>query len=90
MAIDRKAELKDLLDKQHKWPEEFLFKFIYKSGDETENQLRELFTHDAEITIKVSKKENFNSMSVKALLSSATEVLGIYEKVSKIEGVIAL
>jgi putative lipoic acid-binding regulatory protein len=90
MGINRKSELKELLNKQHNWPEEFLFKFIYKSDADTEKKLRSLFKPGDEINIKTSKKENFNSMSVKAMMDNAEGVLGIYNKVSQIEGVFAL
>lgn len=90
MAENKESELRELLDKQHNWPEAFLFKFIYKSNAETEASLKSFFDDKAEITIKQSKKENYNSMSVKYIAKSADDVLNIYNKVSKIEGVISL
>lgn len=90
MASDRKSELKELLDQQHQWPEAFLFKFIYKNEPTTEEQLRALFVEGAEISIKQSKKNSFNSMSVNSFMNSAQEVLDVYAKAGKIEGVISL
>jgi putative lipoic acid-binding regulatory protein len=90
MALNRKSELKQLLDQQHQWPEAFLFKFIYKNDPSTENQLRALFSEDSEIAIKQSKKNSFNSMSVNTIMKSAKEVLDVYAKVGKMEGVISL
>lgn len=90
MGVNRESELKELLDKQHNWPENFLFKFIYKSNPETEKSLKEIFTDGAEIEIKKSKKENYNSMSANYIAKSSDDVLNIYKKASEIKGVISL
>jgi putative lipoic acid-binding regulatory protein len=90
MKTERESELRELLDKQHNWPEKFLFKFIYKSNPETEKKLISMFDDTAEITIKKSKKENYNSMSVVYIAKNSEDVLNIYGQVSEIEGVISL
>lgn len=92
MELNRESELKALLDKQHNWPEHFLFKFIYKSDPEIEKQLRDLFVSEkeTEIEIKESKKAKFNSMSVSFFAQSSDEILSIYLKARHIEGVISL
>ena len=90
MGLNREKELKDLLDHHYDWPDTFMFKFIYKSNQETEDRLKEIFSENSEFTIKSSTKQNFNSMSVKHLASSAKEVMDIYNKASEIEGVISL
>lgn len=90
MSINRESELKELLDKQHNWPEAFLFKFIYKSNPEIENKLKAIFDKEADILVKKSKKENYNSMSATIIAKSSDEVLDVYQKASVIEGVISL
>ena len=88
--MTREEELKELLNKHHDWPATYNFKFIYKADESTESSLKELFPIQSEITIKTSKKKNFNSMNVHHLASNSKEVLDIYDKASKIEGVISL
>jgi hypothetical protein len=92
MELNRESELKSLLDKEHNWPEHFLFKFIYKSDPAIEKQLRDLFVSEkeTEIEIKESKKAKFNSMSVSFLAQNSDEILSIYHKARHIEGVISL
>lgn len=92
MDLNRESELKALLDKQHNYPEHFLFKFIYESDPGIEKQLRALFVSEEEtkIEIKESKKAKFNSMSVSFLAQNSDEILVIYHKVSQIKGVISL
>ena len=90
MGVNRESELKELLDKEHNWPEEFLFKFIYKSNPETENKLKGIFDGKVDIEIKKSKKEKYNSMSAVYLAKSSEDVLSVYHKASQIEGVISL
>ena len=90
MGINRESELKELLDKQHNWPESFLFKFIFKSNTDAEDKLKDIFNNEAEIKVKQSKKENYKSISATILAKSSDEVLSVYKKASEIEGVISL
>lgn len=90
MGINRESELKELLDKQHNWPEAFLFKFIFKSSSDAEDKLKDIFNNEAEIIVKQSKKENYKSISATILAKSSDEVLSVYKKASEIEGVISL
>lgn len=90
MELNRENQLRELLDNQHDWPEIFSFKFIYKANIETEEKLKGLFKENSEIIIKSSKKENYISMTVKHLSSSADEIMNIYAEASKIGGVISL
>jgi len=80
----------ELLDHHHNWPDTFLFKFIFKSDPVIEKGLRDLFSSNSDFIIKSSKKKNYSSMTVNHLASSSKEVMDIYGKAAKIEGVIAL
>jgi putative lipoic acid-binding regulatory protein len=84
------SKLKDLLDHHHKWPDTFLFKFIFKTDPLIEKDLSSLFSESSEFVIKNSKKENYKSMTVKHLVSDAQEILEIYKKAGEIEGVLSL
>lgn len=90
MELNRENQLRELLDHHHDWPDIFSFKFIYKANAETEIKLKSLFNEKSDIIIKTSKKENFISMTVNHMSSSADEVMSIYVKASKIEGVMSL
>lgn len=90
MDSEKESSLRELLDRQHDWPDNFIFKFIYKSGSNTEETIKALFPENAEFTIKSSTKNNFNSMTVNHLCSGTDEVFKIYKLAGEIEGVISL
>ncbi len=90
MEVNKRNQLRELLDHHHKWPDAFTFKFIYKCDPETELKLKKLFNTQSKITIKSSSKNNFNSMSVVHISSNADEIMDIYQQASEIEGVMSL
>ena len=85
--IDSREEFIRMLDQEHQWPTWYLFKFIVPRGKE--QQLVELFP-EGQATVKASSKGNYRSVTSKIMMSSANEVLDIYEKARQIEGVLAL
>jgi putative lipoic acid-binding regulatory protein len=76
-----------ILDQEHQWPTWYLFKFIVPRGKEDE--VVALFP-EGDTTVKSSSKGNYRSVTSKMMMSSAQEVLEIYEKAGHIEGVLAL
>jgi len=90
MNNDENKRLADILDSHHKWPDIFKFKFIYKSNEETLKQLEGLFPDESERLLKHSNKKNYESLTVSHLANNAEEILSLYNKVSKIDGVIVL
>lgn len=90
MDKERSTKLKELLSDVHNWPTHYNFKFIYKSDPEILNQLKLLFPVDTEFKIKHSNKKKFESLNVSYMAQSADEVLDLYQKASKINGVMAL
>lgn len=90
MDSEKQNKMIDLLNDHHKWPDTFIFKFIYKSDPSTEKSLKDLFSDNSEFILKGSKKKNYSSMSVHHIASSGSEVMEIYKKASEIEGVISL
>ncbi len=76
-----------ILDQEHQWPSWYLFKFIVPRGKE--DLVVALFP-DGKTSIKSSSKGNYRSVTSKVMMSSAEEVLEIYEKAGHIEGVLAL
>ena len=82
--------LKEKLE-QMTFPSLYLFKFIVKSDLKKIAQIESLFHSErAEIRLQESSKGAFVSISVKEVMLSAEEIIDIYVKSSKIEGVIAL
>ncbi len=90
MESGKNKKMIELLDLEHSWPDNFLFKFIYLADPITESKLKGLFSNKPEISIKSSKKKNYNSMTVIHVASSSTEVMEIYANAAKIDGVISL
>lgn len=82
--------LRDKLEKLS-FPSLYLFKFIVKSDLKKIAKIESLFHSErAEIRLQESSKGAFVSISVKEIMLSADEIIEIYRKSSKIEGVIAL
>ncbi|MDG1849921.1 MAG: DUF493 family protein [Flavobacteriales bacterium] len=76
---------------QLSFPSLYLFKFIVKSDLKKIAQIESLFPSEgAEIRRQESSKGAFVSISVKEVMLSADEIIEVYLKCSKIEGVIAL
>ena len=82
-----REEIIRILDQEHNWPTWYLFKFIVPRGKE--DQVIALFP-DNKTSVKTSSKGNYRSVTSKVMMSSAQEVLEIYEKAGHIEGVLAL
>lgn len=81
----------DQLNDSQNWPGKYLFKFIVKSGSPYLNELKTYFKlTDAIITEKHSSKKSFISLSVKVRMKSPEDVIKIYKKSSKLNGVIVL
>jgi putative lipoic acid-binding regulatory protein len=90
MEKERIDNLRILLDKEHKWPSHFMFKFIYKSDSQILKQLEAIFPIESERTVKHSNKKNYESLTVNHLANNADEILDLYKRASAIEGVITL
>jgi len=87
MDDPKEQNFKELLNKEYNWPSFYSFKFIVPFKNVSE--VRSLFP--AETTSeKPSKHGNYISVNANIEMKNAEEVLDIYEKASKIEGVIAL
>lgn len=82
-------DLKQKLE-QENWPQVYFFKFICPSDSKKIAKVTGLFENDNNIVIRASRNGNYTSISVKEVMSSATEVITIYEAAAKIEKVIVL
>ena len=81
----------DQLNDSQNWPGKYLFKFIVKSESPYLNELKTYFKlADAIIIEKHSSKKSFISLSVNVKMKSPEDVIKIYKKSSKLNGVIVL
>ncbi|WP_113923289.1 DUF493 family protein [Cognataquiflexum aquatile] len=84
--FDRQA-FKDKLEAQTTFPTLYMFKFIVPNG--RESQVAALLPNN-KMTLKHSSQGKYVSATIKALMPNSDSILDIYEKASKIEGVISL
>ena len=88
MGEDKKIEqIKKLLNDQHKWPCEYMFKFIVPQNKEQE--VRNIFPYE-NVKLNFSSRGKYVSITVYLFMESAEAVLQVYDTASKIEGLIAL
>ena len=81
---------KKLEESIESFPYVYMFKFIVKADNKAMALVEVLFEDDAEIIQKQSTKGNYISITVKQVVMSVDEIIDIYEKASKIEGVMTL
>ena len=73
------------------FPHLYLFKFIVKAEMDKIAQVESLFdSNSAKIRIRESSKGSYISITVKEIMLSPDEIIHVYDKTSKINGVIAL
>ena len=79
--------LREKLDQHYIWPALYTFKFIVPKGKEEE--VKRLFpAHEA--SERQSKNGNYTSITLNMMMPNSDSVIDVYEKVSGIEGIIAL
>lgn len=90
MKEDFYANLQSKLEDQFEWPHLYLFKFIIPSDNKKLALVEALFGEDAQVTTRQSKTNKFISVSAKEVMISPDEVIALYKKASKIEGIMSL
>jgi putative lipoic acid-binding regulatory protein len=79
------------LEASQNWPGLYLFKFIVKSESPHLENLKSFFdAKKGTFSEKKSSKNTFTSLSIKIEMQSPDQVINIYKKSSKLEGIIAL
>lgn len=79
--------LREKLDQHYSWPSLYTFKFIVPKGKEEE--VKNLFPQH-EAAERQSKNGNYTSVTLNMMMPSSDAVIEVYQKVSTIEGIIAL
>jgi uncharacterized protein len=86
MSDEKFAGLQEKLDNQE-WPAFYMFKFIVPVAKEKD--LLDLFgKHETEK--KFSSNGNYVSITSTYFMESAAEVIEVYKKASRIEGIVSL
>ncbi len=75
---------------QMDWPTVYMFKFIIPASNEKLALVQQLFSEECQIQLKNSSNGKYISLTGKQVMTSAQEVLDVYEKAANIEGLLAL
>ena len=80
-------KFKALLDEQVSWPDFYDFKFITKTDSlhQLEGNLK-----DCNLSKRESKNGKYTSITARKFMTSSDEVVAVYQRINKIEGVITL
>lgn len=81
------ASFKEKLEASGQFPMLYMFKFIVPNGKEGE--VAALFPKN-QMDLKASSGGKYVSTTIKSMMDSADQIIEIYEKASKIEGLISL
>ncbi|MCF8217482.1 MAG: hypothetical protein K9I29_05305 [Bacteroidales bacterium] len=84
------TDLREKLNKVHTWPTVYMFKFIVPDYPQKLARVQELFSAEAEVYYKSSRKGNYISVTGKEVVLGPDEIIRKYEKAEKINDLIAL
>lgn len=84
------AKLKSQLEDQFTWPSVYMFKFIIPADNQKLALTEALFGDTAQVTTRQSKTNKYISVTAKEMMLNADEIIKIYQKAEKIEGIISL
>lgn len=85
---EEQTRLMNLLDDQYNWPDYFNFKFILKDKTQVP-EFNTLFGAE-NISSRDSKTGKYASLTCRKLITSSEEIVALYLKTSKINGVMTL
>ncbi|MEY4974021.1 MAG: hypothetical protein RLZZ55_809 [Bacteroidota bacterium] len=75
---------------QQEWPNIYLFKFIVPNDNQHLAQVSALFEENSEVVFHESQTGKYVSVSAKEVMLSAQTIIEVYERASKIPGIISL
>ena len=93
--FDEQAEfydsLKVNLEKNHSFPEDYLYKFIIENNQEKLTEIYKVFDGTKNtFTTRESSNGKYISCSILCFVLDADQVIKLYQEVAKIQGVIML
>lgn len=85
------ASLKEKLETNHNFPEDYMFKFIVPNDEAKHTEIYRVFDGvKFTLTTRDSKKGNYISITITAFVMDAQQVIDLYREVGKVEGVMML
>jgi len=88
--LSDRERMRKQLDETHKWPCDYMFKFIVPKDNENEAALRAIFGLKAKLNMKESSTGKYKSFTILDRVKNADEVFSRYEAASQIPGIISL
>ena len=85
--MSRLESFKNTLEEEYQFPAEYKFKFIVSS--ESISKVLNLIPN-SDYSKRKSKNGKYTSITITKMMNNADEILYIYEKASKIDGIISL
>lgn len=90
MALNDYRKLRKILDESEKWPSLYMFKFIVPNQHGKVDKVVAQLPEKGEVSFKHTKSLRHVSITCKAVMNNADEIVTITENVTAIEGVMAL
>lgn len=85
------ASLKINLEKNHNFPEDYLYKFIILNNQEKLTEIYKVFDGTKNtFSTRESSNKKYISITIQCFVLDADHVIKLYKEVAKIEGVIML
>lgn len=81
------VKFKELLNEQMAFPDYYQFKFVVKT--EKKEEVLELLT-EHKVTEKLSKNGTYTSITSKKIFNNPDEIIEVYKKVTKVDGILSL
>ncbi len=82
--------LKRELELKHKWPSDYMYKFIIPTNDNELSQIKEVFQTAQTFRSTLSKTGKYTSITVIAYMKNPTEVIDKYKELEHIKTIISL
>jgi uncharacterized protein len=90
MTEEELEKFKLKLSESMSFPGVYMFKFIVKSENRSIALVENLFDASADILTKESRRGNYTSVTAKVVVIHVDEIIEVYRKASRIEGIMFL
>lgn len=85
------AKFKTSLEEAHTFPTEYIFKYVVPSDHNTVAQVNAVFSKaNPIVSTRDSKTGKYVSITIKAQVNSADDVIVYYKEAAKIKGIVSL
>ncbi len=90
MTQEESDRFRQKLSETMSFPSVYMYKFIIESGNRNIALVENLFDEETEILTKESKAGKYISITAKQVVMNVDEIIAIYQKAAKIEGIMFL